>query len=217
MLTDRLRVLDPLCGRGTTLNQALMYGWHAAGVDVDERDFDAYAAFLPRWLKDKRLKHTRRHRAGSARDGRTLGRRFDAELAVDKEAWAAGDTITGRASLQADTRETADRAQGRERRRDRHRRAVRRAARQPVGRRVCAAARSTCCAEALPGWVDGAPAGGAVAIAVNVRTCPRAQTCWRCSPRPAWSRSTTRRTAASSTASTRRSSATSWSASSPDP
>ena len=72
MLTERLRVLDPLCGRGTTLNQALMYGWHAAGVDVDERDVEAYAAFLPRWLKDKRLKHTAAT-SRLRRDGRTLG------------------------------------------------------------------------------------------------------------------------------------------------
>ena len=45
--SDRpLRVLDPMCGRGTTLNQVLMNGWHAAGLDVDERDFDTYSAFL---------------------------------------------------------------------------------------------------------------------------------------------------------------------------
>jgi SAM-dependent methyltransferase len=92
MLTNRLRVLDPLCGRGTTLNQALMHGWHASGVDVDERDFDAYAAFLSRWLKDKRLKHTAQI-SRLRRDGRTLGRRFDAELAETKDAWAAGETI----------------------------------------------------------------------------------------------------------------------------
>ena len=104
MLTERLHVLDPLCGRGTTINQALMYGWHAAGVDVDERDVEAYAAFLPRWLKDKRLKHTAAT-SRLRRDGRTLGRRFDASLAVDKEAWAAGDTITV-SMAQADTLET---------------------------------------------------------------------------------------------------------------
>ena len=40
-----------MCGRGTTLNQVLMNGWHAAGLDVDARDFDAYAAFLRSWLK----------------------------------------------------------------------------------------------------------------------------------------------------------------------
>ena len=33
----RFRVLDPLCGRGTTLNQAMMYGFDAAGVDLDQR------------------------------------------------------------------------------------------------------------------------------------------------------------------------------------
>src|SRR5487761_1278869 len=53
----RLSVLDPLCGRGTTLNQALMYGFDAHGADIDARDVEAYAVFIQRWLKDKRLKH----------------------------------------------------------------------------------------------------------------------------------------------------------------
>ena len=44
MLTGRLTVFDPLCGRGTTLNQALMYGYDAAGLDVDGKDFEAYPA-----------------------------------------------------------------------------------------------------------------------------------------------------------------------------
>jgi SAM-dependent methyltransferase len=88
-----LRVLDPMCGRGTTLNQVLMNGWHAAGLDVDGRDFDAYAAFLPQWLKLKRLKHS----AGTSplrRDGAKLGRRFRAEIGVTKEDWKAGRAIT---------------------------------------------------------------------------------------------------------------------------
>ena len=142
MLTERLHVLDPLCGRGTTLNQALMYGWHAAGVDVDERDVEAYAAFLPRWLKDKRLKHT----AGTSRlrrDGRTLGRRFDAELAVDKDGVGGRRHDHGERRAGRHPGDTDD-LPGGERRRGRHRRAVRRAARQPVGRRRCSAARSTC-------------------------------------------------------------------------
>jgi hypothetical protein len=88
-----LHVLDPMCGRGTTLNQVLMNGWHAAGLDIDVRDFDAYAAFLPQWLKLKRLKHT----AGTSplrRDGAKLGRRFRAEIGVTKEDWKAGRAIT---------------------------------------------------------------------------------------------------------------------------
>jgi hypothetical protein len=53
MLTRRFSVLDPLCGRGTTLNQALMYGFDAYGTDIDKRDIETYAVFIQRWLKDK--------------------------------------------------------------------------------------------------------------------------------------------------------------------
>jgi hypothetical protein len=172
MLTERLRVLDPMCGRGTTLNQALMYGWHAAGVDLDEADFEAYAAFLPRWLKDKRLKHTATT-SRLRRDGRTLGRRAVVELALSKQAWTEGDTITVTTAL-ADTREAAqvfragsfdavvtDAPYG-----------VQHGSRSGGGlqRRPL-----DLLGEALPGWVRLLRRGGAVGIAVNVRTCPRDQ------------------------------------------
>jgi SAM-dependent methyltransferase len=88
-----LRVLDPMCGRGTTLNQVLMNGWHAAGVDVDERDFDAYAAFLRQWLQLKRIKHTAEV-TPLRRDGAKIGRRLRAEIGVTKEDWKAGRAIT---------------------------------------------------------------------------------------------------------------------------
>ncbi len=88
-----LHVLDPMCGRGTTLNQVLMNGWHAAGLDVDARDFDAYAAFLPQWLKLKRLKHTA-DVTPLRREGTKLGRRFRAEIGVTKDDWKAGRAIT---------------------------------------------------------------------------------------------------------------------------
>ncbi|MCC2316225.1 TRM11 family SAM-dependent methyltransferase [Cellulomonas xiejunii] len=92
-LGSRVRVLDPMCGRGTTLNQALMYGWDAYGVDVDRRDVEAYTAFAARWLQDKRLKH----RSSSSRvrvAGRNLGRRTTFELAATKDEYRAGDVQT---------------------------------------------------------------------------------------------------------------------------
>lgn len=82
-----LSVLDPLCGRGTTLNQALMYGFHATGVEVDKKDFEAYALFIQRWVKDKRLKHT-------AVLGHVKGHpKLDVELGVTKERYKAGDAL----------------------------------------------------------------------------------------------------------------------------
>ncbi|MFI6294151.1 TRM11 family SAM-dependent methyltransferase [Nonomuraea sp. NPDC050790] len=90
-LDGRLSVFDPMCGRGTTLNQALMYGYDAYGMDLDGKDFEAYSGFLKKWLRDRRLKHTaetvpvRRERA-------LIGRRLNVSFAATKEAFKSGDT-----------------------------------------------------------------------------------------------------------------------------
>ena len=168
-----LRVLDPMCGRGTTLNQVLMNGWHAAGLDVDGRDFDAYAAFLRQWLKAKRLKHTA-DVTPLRRDGKKLGRRLRAEIGATKDDWKAGRAIT-LDYVNADTV---------------HTRAVHRAASfdavvvdAPYG--VQHGSRGgggdlqrrplELLSEALPGWVRVLRPGGALGIAVNTHTCPRDQ------------------------------------------
>lgn len=88
--TRRLAVLDPLCGRGTTLNQALMYGFDAYGADVDARAVEAYAVFIRRWLKDKRLKHQADF-SPVRRDRRVVARRLTAQFAATKDEYKAGD------------------------------------------------------------------------------------------------------------------------------
>ena len=86
----RLAVLDPLCGRGTTLNQALMYGFDAYGADIDARDVEAYAVFIQRWLKDKRLKHQADF-SPVRRDRKVVARRLTASFAATKDEYKAGD------------------------------------------------------------------------------------------------------------------------------
>jgi hypothetical protein len=86
----RFRVLDPLCGRGTTLNQAMMYGFDAYGIEADRKDFEAYASFIETWLKRKRIKH--RITSGAVRrNKRLLGRKLEVTFATDKESFRAGD------------------------------------------------------------------------------------------------------------------------------
>ncbi|PWJ25764.1 putative RNA methylase family UPF0020 [Branchiibius hedensis] len=82
--TAKRTVMDPMCGRGTTLNLAMLLGYNAIGVDVDKRDFEAYDVFIKTWLRSHRLKHTiaTTHR----------GTRLDLETACDKDAFKAGDT-----------------------------------------------------------------------------------------------------------------------------
>ncbi|GIF68300.1 hypothetical protein Ais01nite_63350 [Asanoa ishikariensis] len=91
MLDRRLVVLDPLAGRGTTLHQAMMYGYDAYGVDRDQKDYEAYSAFVQRWLKEKRIKH-RTESGPVRRNGKVVGRRLQITLAATKEAHKAGDT-----------------------------------------------------------------------------------------------------------------------------
>ncbi|MEU8813979.1 SAM-dependent methyltransferase [Actinoplanes sp. NPDC048796] len=101
MLDGHLTVLDPLCGRGTTLNQALMYGYDGVGVEIDGRDVEAYKLFLQTWLKRKRLKHTA-ELVPVRRQGKRAARRLEVTMAASKEDHKAG-AVQKVTVLQADT------------------------------------------------------------------------------------------------------------------
>jgi len=86
----RLRVLDPVCGRGTSLNQGLVYGFDVDGIEIDRAAYDAYRTFLVTWLKDKRFKH-QVHAMPLRRDGKIAGRRVEVVFARDKDEYKADD------------------------------------------------------------------------------------------------------------------------------
>jgi hypothetical protein len=92
MLSRKLMVLDPLCGRGTTLNQALMYGYDAAGLDLDGKDFDAYTAFIRTWLTRKRIKHHRDFDGPVRREGKVVARRLRVTMAATRDDYKSGAT-----------------------------------------------------------------------------------------------------------------------------
>jgi len=78
-----LEVLDPLAGRGTTLLAAWQAGHHGFGVEADEKAFDALASYLKTYLRTKRIRHTAQI-TPVRREGRTLGRRLDAEVRLSE-------------------------------------------------------------------------------------------------------------------------------------
>ncbi|MEZ5379235.1 MAG: hypothetical protein R2733_22240 [Acidimicrobiales bacterium] len=55
---ERVCLLDPVAGRGTTLNRALMYGFDAWGIERNEADVEQYRTFIIGYLKDHRIKHS---------------------------------------------------------------------------------------------------------------------------------------------------------------
>ena len=101
MLDGGIVVGDPLAGRGTTLNQALMYGYDAIGVEIDGKDVEAYKLFLQTWLKRKRLKHTA-ELVPVRRQGRRAARRLEVTLAASKDDHKAG-VVQRLIMLQTDT------------------------------------------------------------------------------------------------------------------
>ncbi len=171
MLDRKFAVLDPLCGRGTTLNQALTYGFDAAGIDLDAKDFDAYAAFIQTWLKRKRVKH-HAEQARLRLGGRVAGRRLRITLAADKDDYKAGvtqrldvvnaDTIRAAEFFKPETFDlvVADAPYGVQ---HGSRTAARGLARSPVDLLAAAA----------PGWASLLRSGGACGIAWNTLVARR--------------------------------------------
>ena len=98
MLDGQVTVCDPLCGRGTTLNQALMYGYDALGIEIDGKDVEAYEAFLKTYLRRKRLKHTA-ELVPVRRGGKRLARRLDVTVTPSRNDQKAQRLTV----LQADT------------------------------------------------------------------------------------------------------------------
>ncbi|MGP9537825.1 TRM11 family SAM-dependent methyltransferase [Brachybacterium sp. AOP43-C2-M15] len=84
-----LALLDPLCGRGTTLNRALRLGLSPLGAEIDRKDVDAYRTFLSTWLRDHRYRHTLDSTRLTVR-GEQLGTRLEVEFAAEKKALREG-------------------------------------------------------------------------------------------------------------------------------
>ena len=74
-----ISILDPLCGRGTVLSTALMLGCNAAGIEVDAKAVEAYAAYLRSYLRRKRLKHNLEVNP-VRREGKIIGKRLEAAV-----------------------------------------------------------------------------------------------------------------------------------------
>lgn len=84
-----LTVLDPLCGRGTTLTTAWLLGHHGAGVEDDAKAVEQLNAFLRTWLRRKRLKHTAALNP-VRREGKSLGRKLEVSVTPP----GGGDPLT---------------------------------------------------------------------------------------------------------------------------
>jgi hypothetical protein len=94
-------MLDPLCGRGTTLSAAMMLGCNAAGVEAELKAVEAYAAYLRTYFRRKRLKHSV-ELSPVRREGKIIGKRLEAEVSPAGRERPVGLTV-----FSGDTRQSA--------------------------------------------------------------------------------------------------------------
>ncbi len=163
---QRVQVLDPLCGRGTTLNQVLLYGADAFGIDADSKATSAYSVFLKGWLEEKRLKH-RLEATSRQRFQVTIGRKGTTSSG-DRQVVDVATADTGTAPLLFGKKSVdvlvADLPYG-----------VQHGSRTGAGAGGLSRNPEELLASALPAWRTVVRPGGAMALSFNVRTLARSR------------------------------------------
>jgi hypothetical protein len=54
---EPLNILDPMCGKGTTLYQGLIKGYNVFGIDIDKKDIEESNTFLKKYFEFHHYKH----------------------------------------------------------------------------------------------------------------------------------------------------------------
>lgn len=87
-----LNILDPMCGRGTTLYEGLIKGYNVAGVEIQKSSCEEIDKFLKRYLKYHKYKHTSSHQTIHSKGGKGL--KYTVETASSIENFKAKDRRT---------------------------------------------------------------------------------------------------------------------------
>jgi len=95
---ERLRILDPLCGGGTTLFIALVSGYDSFGIELDQQDVETTAVFVRQYLEGEHIRYKEIDERG-----RKAGRRFQFEVGEKGHTrhlvFVHGDTIEAQSHM----------------------------------------------------------------------------------------------------------------------
>lgn len=177
LISAQLKVLDPVAGRGTTLNQALMWGLSPSGVEIDKKAGETYRVFISTWLKEHRYKHAL-HFGKLSFQGKLLGHQVKAELKNQEQNLELflADTLELNKFIKAGTQDVivADLPYGVQhaaRIRSNEQKATGKSAKAEAGK-VLSRKALDLLADALPIWHKALVRDGAIALAINRYTAP---------------------------------------------
>lgn len=174
---EKLTLLDPVAGKGTTLFEALQAGYDAAGIEIGDKVVAETYHFFKRYLEEARYKHTAASQRVSGPNRSFTALKYDIAFAKSKEEFAVGATTHTLELTAGDSRYAAqlfpknrfhlivgDLPYGVQ-----HGNVT--GEKQSSLTRSPAALLEAC----LPGWVKVLRPGGALALAWNVFVLPREQ------------------------------------------
>ncbi len=75
-----LQILDPMCGRGTTLYQGLIMGYNVSGIEINPKETEEIDKYLKRYLKYHKYKHEASYQTIIV-DKKKKGKKFTIETA----------------------------------------------------------------------------------------------------------------------------------------
>lgn len=171
---SQLIVLDPLCGRATTLLLALRRGYHGIGVEVAKAEVKEACDYMTRYLEYHRIKHKKSETALTVR-GKVGGRETKFVFSDTPEHFREGDTRTLRL-ICGDTRDTSAMLKPQS--------AHLIVTDMPYGVQKGTAGKDDSIhgtvAQAMQGWADVLKTGGVLAMSFNTYVTKREALCQMC-------------------------------------
>lgn len=84
---DRIRILDPIAGKGTTLFEGLSLGYDCCGIEISEKSASEGFHYLKKYLEIERIKHKSLIQRQSGPNKSFTAKHFLIDLAENREAF----------------------------------------------------------------------------------------------------------------------------------
>lgn len=89
--SEKIRLIDPMCGKGTTLYEGIIRGFDVVGIEINSKWAQEIQTYLLRYLKNGKYKHKSQKGKQSAPGGKKLADYFSLTTAAEKVDFNAGN------------------------------------------------------------------------------------------------------------------------------
>ncbi len=92
--SEKMSLLDPVAGKGTTLYDAMMLNMNAYGIEISQKLFEESCHYAAKFMQKEKFKHTTKKDKVLDIKSVKISDAYTLEFAPDKKAFAAKDTGT---------------------------------------------------------------------------------------------------------------------------